>query len=100
MRFPVGAMTRGKCRFGETVDRISDEETKRRTREFVDRVIRSFQGEKLDGPLKTTYRQVYENMATALGVDLANPNDPISDLIQIGIADLDASRALVNCEHI
>lgn len=83
-----------------TMGQISDEETKRKTQEFVDRVIRSYQGEKLEGPLKTTYRQVYENMATALGVNLSSPNDPISELVQIGIADLDPSRILAQCEHI
>jgi hypothetical protein len=83
-----------------TIDEINDEGTKRKTQEFVDRVIRSYQGEKLEGPVKTTYRQIYENMATALGVNLANPNDPISELVQIGIADLGPSRILVNCEHI
>lgn len=83
-----------------TIEEISDEGTKRKTQELVDRVIRSYQGEKLEGPVKTTYRQVYENMATALGVNLANPSDPISELVQIGITDLDPSRVLAKCEHI
>ncbi|MBA2702625.1 MAG: hypothetical protein H0U60_02095 [Blastocatellia bacterium] len=83
-----------------TIGEINDEATKLKTQEFVDRVIRSYQGEKLEGPVKTTYRQIYENMATALGVNLSNPNDPISELVQIGIADLDPSRILAQCEHI
>ncbi len=84
----------------ETIDLIKNEETKQRAQDLVSRIIKSHQGEKLEGPVKTTYRQVYENMATALGVKLAHPNDPISELVQIGIADLDPSRILVGCEHI
>lgn len=83
-----------------TINEISDEVTKRKAQELIDRVIRSYQGEKLEGPVKTTYRQIYENMATALGVNLANPTEPISELVRIGIADLDPSRILINCEHI
>lgn len=83
-----------------TIDEIHDEETKQKTREFVDRVIRSYRGEKLESPIRTTYRQVYENMATALGVNLNDPADPISGVVQIGLADLDPSRILINCEHI
>jgi uncharacterized protein DUF4365 len=83
-----------------TMGEIRDEETKHRTQELVDRVIRSYQGERLEGPVKTTYRQVYENMATALGVNLSNPSDPASKLVEIGLADLDRSRVLTNCEHI
>jgi len=82
------------------IEEIHDEEAKQKTRDFVDRVIRSYRGEKLEGPIKTTYRQVYENMATALGVNLTEPTDPISELVQIGLADLDPSRVLINCEHI
>jgi hypothetical protein len=34
--------------------------------------------------VKTTYRQVYENMASALGINLAHPTDPTSELVRIG----------------
>jgi len=59
----------------ETIGKISDDDTKQRAQDLVSRIIRSYQGEKLEGPIKTTHRQVYENMATALGVDLSNQNN-------------------------
>lgn len=47
----------------ETIGLIKIEETKQRAQDLVSRIIRSHQGEKLEGSVKTTYRQVYENMA-------------------------------------
>ena len=49
---------------------------------------------------KTTPRQIYENMATALGVNLLDLDDPSSRLFQIGVTDLDPTRVLLNCEHL
>jgi hypothetical protein len=104
----VKALTTKRAPTGEAVDfalaiiaHIKDEKTKQKTQELFDSVIRMYQGgDKIEGPLKTTSRQIYENMATGLGVDLADSADPISRLVQIGIADLDPSRILVNCKHI
>ncbi|MGA2073720.1 MAG: DUF4365 domain-containing protein [Terriglobia bacterium] len=45
-------------------------------------------------------RRMFEEMATALGIDLSDPNDPRAELVRIGIADLDPSRVLKGCEHI
>jgi hypothetical protein len=84
----------------ETVNHIKDEDIKQRAHDLVSRIIRSYQGEKLEGPIKTTPRQVYENMATALGVDLTTHKNPISDIVRLGLDDLNPSRVLINCEHI
>lgn len=102
------ALTTKRATTGEAVDfalatiaQIKDESTKQKTQELFDSIIRMYEGgRKVEGPLKTTYRQIYENMATALGVDLNDSDDPTSRLVQIGIADLDPSRILANCEHI
>lgn len=45
-------------------------------------------------------RQVYKNMARALGIDLSDPTDRIAQVVRIGLKDLDPSRILRNCEHI
>ena len=45
-------------------------------------------------------KQVYENMAIGMGIDLKKPDDPISQIIKIGIADLNPERVLKNCEHL
>lgn len=83
-----------------TIDKIQDEQTKRKTQELFDLAIRTYRGEKTEGAVKSTYRQIYENMASALGINLSNPDDPISQLVQLGLNDLDPTRILVNCEHI
>jgi hypothetical protein len=44
-------------------------------------------------------QQVYQNMASAIGVDLSDPNDPLSEMVKIGIDDLDPTRVLRDCTH-
>lgn len=44
-------------------------------------------------------QQIYENMAAGLGIDLADANDPISEVVRIGIADFDPTRVLRDCTH-
>jgi hypothetical protein len=44
-------------------------------------------------------KQIYENMASALGIDLSDTNDLISQMVKIGIDDLDPTRVLRNCAH-
>ncbi|MBI3665722.1 MAG: hypothetical protein HY236_05755 [Acidobacteria bacterium] len=39
-------------------------------------------------------------MATALGIDLSDPDDRYAQIVRIGIADLDPSRVLKNCQHL
>jgi hypothetical protein len=83
----------------EMIGKIKDEEIKQNAQYLVDHSIRGYRGERIEGLIETTHRQVYENMATSLGVNLNDVNDPISNIIQIGINDLDPSRILKNCEH-
>ena len=45
-------------------------------------------------------RQIIQNMAAARGIDLSDPNDPAAKLVKIGIADLDPSRVVRNCDRI
>jgi hypothetical protein len=46
-----------------------------------------------------TEQQVYRNMAFALGIDLSDADNPFSEMVNIGIDDLDPTRVLRNCEH-
>jgi hypothetical protein len=84
----------------EVIERINDADIKCRAKEMFDYSMRAYRGEKVEGKIETTERQVYENMASSLGVDLNDSKDPISRVVKIGIDDLDPSRILVNCEHI
>jgi hypothetical protein len=44
-------------------------------------------------------QQVYENMASAIGIDLSDPEDFLSQMVRIGIDDLDPTRVLRDCAH-
>jgi len=57
-------------------------------------------GEYIDGDIKTSSRQVYENMAAALGIDLSDPNDPAAQTVLLGIKDADPGRVLKNCKYL
>jgi hypothetical protein len=46
-----------------------------------------------------TEQQIYENMASALGIDLADMENPIAGIVKIGIADFDPTRVLRGCSH-
>ncbi|MGD0922119.1 MAG: DUF4365 domain-containing protein [Terriglobia bacterium] len=45
-------------------------------------------------------RQIYGNMARALGIDISNPNHPLAAIVRRGLDDLNPERVLRNCEHI
>jgi hypothetical protein len=44
-------------------------------------------------------QQIYENMASGLGIDLADQTNPISEVVRTGIADFDPTRVLRDCSH-
>jgi hypothetical protein len=44
-------------------------------------------------------QQIYRNMANALGYDLGDVNNPVSEMVRIGIDDFDPTRVLQDCEH-
>ena len=44
-------------------------------------------------------QQVYQNMASALGIDLSETEDIISQMVKLGIDDLDPTRVLRDCTH-
>lgn len=48
----------------------------------------------------TAERQIYKNMAEALGVDLDDPNDRLAMVVRQGITDINPERVLRNCEHL
>jgi hypothetical protein len=51
-------------------------------------------------PSMAELRQYYEQQAAGLGIDLNNPNDPIAQVVRIGLDDLDPTRIARNCRHI
>jgi Domain of unknown function (DUF4365) len=45
-------------------------------------------------------QQIYENMAAGLGIDLADQENPLSEMVRTGIADFDPTRVLRDCSHL
>jgi hypothetical protein len=43
---------------------------------------------------------VYVRMATSLGVDLGDQEDPVAQIIRQGLEDLNPGRVLRNCQHL
>lgn len=44
--------------------------------------------------------RLHRQMARSLGVDLDDPNDEISQIVNIGLRDLNPERVLKNCQHL
>ena len=80
----------------EGISRIKDSQIKQDVQFLFDRGMKRRSGETFEGDVETTHRQVIENMAIALGVDLADPNDQKTKLVEIGIKDADPGRVLKN----
>jgi hypothetical protein len=84
----------------DTVATIPDEQLRADAERKVERNLRRYRGEKLDGDVLTSPGQAIENMASAIGIDLSDPNSGAARAVRLGITDLDPSRVLKNCEHI
>jgi hypothetical protein len=81
----------------QTFSALADAAVRRDAYELLDRIERRNRGERLPGDAPATPRQIFGNLATALGVNLADDKDPIARVIRIGIADFDPSRVLKDC---
>jgi hypothetical protein len=46
-----------------------------------------------------TEQQVYENMASALGIDPMDEENPLSEIVRTAIEDFDPTRVLQTCSH-
>jgi hypothetical protein len=82
--------------------RIEDEEA----RSFGNTIVEHQAARIRGGPLpedpyqRSTAKQIYENMASAFGIDMADPADELAKMVRLGIDDLDVGRVLKNCEHL
>jgi hypothetical protein len=84
----------------ETLAKIRDRDQAQETRAALERGIRRLAGERVEGdPEPDLVKQIIENRATGLGIDMTDPDDPMGQLIQIGIRDANPERVLRHCEH-
>lgn len=86
-------------RASEIVSLIEDEEQRRAALEF----LAEFEATVSQGPPPMTVEHeaaIVQKMAAALGHDVSEPADPVSEIINIGLRDLNPERVLKNCQHL
>jgi len=67
----------------------------------IERAVKRWKGEEVAGDYRgNTLWQVAQNIATALGIDLTNENDPLVKGLRIAVKDDSPEEILANCEHI
>ncbi len=83
------------------VEQIADENIRDWARALIADQPSTLGGETLtDEPMPMPMeQQVYQNMASALGIDLSDSDDLISQMVKVGIDDLDPTRVLRDCAH-
>ena len=89
----------------ETLKEIVDSQKRHHAEERLKRYVQVHEATETEAANKEHFtveeaRQVYENMARALGINLSDPRDRTAEVVRIGLKDLDLSRVLKNCEHI
>jgi len=84
----------------DTLSRIRDRKQAEDTREAVERGIRRLAGEKVEGdPEPDLIRQIFENRAAGLGIDMSNPHDFLAERVRLGIRDYTPERTIRHCQH-
>jgi hypothetical protein len=85
----------------ETVNALRDPEARRDAELAVERVMKRWKGEEVEGDYKgDTLWQVIQNMSTSIGLDISNEGDPLVQGLRIAARDDSPERVLRTCEHI
>jgi hypothetical protein len=84
-----------------TLDRITDSEVRREAVRLVERHVKRWQGERVEGDrYADAPQQLVESAAAALGLDISDENNPIVKGLRIAARDNTPERVLRTCEHI
>lgn len=85
----------------ETAQSLTDATIRTDALSCVERAAKRWRGEPVDGDYHgDVVWQVIQNMASALGVDLSNEDDPLVRGLEIAANDDSPERVLRNCEHL
>jgi hypothetical protein len=85
---------------GEILAKIRDPRQMQVTGDSLSRSVRRISGERIEGdPEHDLLRQIVENRASALGVDMTDPEHPAVRAVQLGIKDASPERAIRHCRH-
>jgi len=85
----------------QTAHGIGNPELREDTLNRIARAEKRWRGEPVDGDHRgDTLWQVTQNIATSLGLDITNENDPLVQGLRIAVRDNSPERVLATCEHI
>jgi hypothetical protein len=74
-----------------------DSHYRKNAEELMQRALDRMNGAKFEGDIKTTPRQIHDNILTSAGIDPAT--EPWVSLIGLAIKDDDPTRVLIECQH-
>ena len=74
-----------------------ESEYRKRAEQFRLRTFQRLRGAEFETDIKTTARQIHENLLSAFGIDPAS--QPWAAMIDLAVKDADYGRALKCCEH-
>lgn len=84
-----------------TAESIIDQHLRSEALTMVERAARRWKGEPVEGDYEgDTVWQAIQNIATALGIDLSNEQDPLVRGLKIAAKDDSPERVLAHCEHL
>lgn len=85
----------------QVAESITDPEIRADAMLQIGRVAKRWKGEPVEGDYQgDVLWQVIQNMATALGIDVNDENDPLVRGLRIAVKDDSPERVLVRCEHL
>jgi hypothetical protein len=85
----------------ETAGRLSDPNIKADAKKAIERAVRRWAGEALDGDYQgDTIWQIIQNIASGMAIELSAENDPLAIGLRIAARDNSSERVLATCEHI
>lgn len=74
-----------------------ESEHRKRADQFMQRILQRLQGVEFATDIKTTARQIHENLLAAFGIDPAS--QPWAGMIDLALKDADWGRTLKGCAH-
>lgn len=89
------------CWAEQTANSLRDLAVREDVLGVVERTVKRWKGETVAGDYRgNTIWQIIQNMATALGINLDNEDDPLVRGLKIAAKDNTPERVLANCEHL
>jgi hypothetical protein len=85
----------------QVADSLVDQKIRGDALRMIERATKRWNGEAVEGDYRgDTIWQAIQNMATALGVDLSDENDPLVRGLKIAAKDNSPERILAHCENL